>query len=167
MCDFEIDVANLDETALVTPDPVETAERIALAKAVAVSARNPQKLVIGGDTVVVLGDEQFGKPGSHSEAVHMLMTLSSRQHRVISAVALVWPDGRHVFSDTANVTFRALSLEEVNAYVVSGEPMDKAGGYAIQGGAAGFVSRLEGEIDTVIGLPVAMLAAALADLHLP
>ena len=162
--EFKIDVADLDEEALVVADPVETAELLALAKALAVAKRNPQTLVIGGDTVVALGSRQFSKPGSRAEGVEMLMTLSSRQHRVISAAALVWPGGQVVISDIAEVSFRTLSVEEAEAYVATGEPMDKAGGYAIQGGAASFVARLDGEIETVVGMPLSRLGDALAKL---
>lgn len=164
--EFKIDVADLDEEALVVADPVETAERLALAKALAVARRNPATLVIGGDTVVALGGRQFSKPGNARDGVEMLMTLSGKQHRVISAVALVWPGGQHVFSDVAGVTFRALTTLEVEAYVATGEPMDKAGGYAIQGGAASFVVGLEGEIETVIGLPLSKLDSAMKRLNL-
>jgi septum formation protein len=165
--EFKVDVADLDEEALVVADPDETALRVALAKAIAVVGRNPDTLVIAGDTVVALGERQFAKPQTQAEGVEMLMTLSGKTHRVVSAVALIWPGGQHAFSDAASVTFRALSIDEVEAYVATGEPMDKAGGYAIQGGAASFVAGLEGEIETVIGLPVAMLAATLIELRLP
>ena len=164
--EFEIDTADLDEEAFVVPDPVVTAERLALAKALAVSERQPGKLVIGGDTVVELEGRQFAKPVSLDDAVDMLLALSGHAHRVISAVALVWPGGSRVFSETARVRFRVISRAEARAYVETGEPMDKAGGYAIQGGAAPFVTSLEGEMETVIGLPVTRLAAelrALAD----
>ena len=164
--DFKVDFADLDEEAYVVADPVESAERLALAKARAVAGRNPQSLVIGGDTVVALGTVQFSKPLTEVEAVEMLLTLSGSEHCVISAVALVWPGGEHVFSDVAKVRFRSLTCSEVKAYVATGEPMDKAGGYAIQGGAASFVTELDGEIETVIGLPVAKLAAALDELDL-
>ncbi len=155
--EFEIDVANLDEDAFVVPDPVETAERLATAKALAVAARHLDKLVIGGDTVVALGSKQFAKPRSVDESIEMLMALSGREHRVISAVALVWPGGRRVFSEVARVRFRTITLEEAEVYAATGEPMDKAGGYAIQGGAADFVDSLNGELDTVIGLPTKRL----------
>ena len=158
--DFKIDVADLDEEAFLVADPVKTAERLALAKALAVAVRNPQSVVIGGDTVVELGGRQFSKPRNTRDGIEMLMTLSGKQHRVISAVALVWPEGRHVFSDIAKVSFRELSAEEVATYVATGEPMDKAGGYAIQGGASSFVVGLVGEIETVIGLPVSTWPAS-------
>jgi septum formation protein len=160
--DFEIDVPDLDEEALAVADPKETAERLALAKALVVAARRPQALVIGGDTVVALGGRQFGKPSSHAEAAGMLSALSSRQHLVISGVALIWPAGQFVFSDVARVSFRALTQYEIEEYVATGEPMDKAGAYAIQGGAAGFVAGLEGDIETVIGLPLSKLAELLS-----
>ena len=146
-------------------DPVETAELLALAKALAVAKRNPQTLVIGGDTVVALGSRQFSKPRSQTEGVEMLMMLSSQQHRVISAVALVWPGGQAVLSDIAEVSFRALSVEEVEAYVATGEPMDKAGGYAIQGRGAMFVRMISGSYSGIMGLPLFETAEMLRRLH--
>jgi len=94
----------------------------------------------------------------------MLLTLADKQHRVISAIGLVWPEGRTAFSDTARVAFRAIGRDEAEAYADTGEPMDKAGGYAIQGGAAAFVAALDGELETVIGLPVTKLGEALGRL---
>jgi septum formation protein len=149
---------------MVVDDPIETAERLALAKAQSVAERHLECLVIGGDTVVALGSRQFAKPESPADGVAMLRALSGREHRVISAIALVWPGGEKVFFDVAKVTFRDLSDDEIEAYVATGEPMDKAGGYGIQGKAANFVARLEGDIETVIGLPIKKLELALSRL---
>lgn len=161
VADFTVDVANIDEEAHTLADPVATAEQLALKKSLAIFERDQTSLVIGGDTVVALGDAQFAKPTDAVDAIRMLEALSAQAHRVISGVAVVWPGGQKVFSDVATVIFRRLTAAEIEAYVATGEPMDKAGGYAIQGGAARFVERLDGDIDTVIGLPVSRLRAVL------
>ena len=137
---------------------------LALKKAEAIWAL--EATVIGADTIVGLGNESLAKPADAADAVEMLRRLSGRAHRVITGVAIRWPDGQTAFSDTAEVEFRELSDEEIQVYVGTGEPMDKAGAYAIQGGAAGFVANLEGDVDTVIGLPVAQLAWRLQALGL-
>ncbi len=160
--DFEILVSDVDEEALTTSDPWETAEGLALAKAQAVAKLRPDALVIGGDTVVAHQDRQLAKPLDGEEAVAMLLSLSNQTHRVITGVALVWPGGSESWHDTSEVTFRELSRDEVERYVATGEPMDKAGAYAIQGGAAGFVEKLEGSLTNVIGLPLEGLRERLA-----
>ncbi len=163
---FTVVVSDVDEDALTTSDPVATAESLALAKAIAVSKGHPDALVIGGDTVVALGNEQLAKPTDIADAEKMLAKLSNRTHRVISGVALVWPGGQVVFSDTTTVTFRELGPQEITDYVATDEPMDKAGAYAIQGGAAGFVTREEGSRTNVIGLPLEKLQAELEQIDL-
>lgn len=175
---FDVAVSDVDEAAFTVEDPWETADALALAKARAVARLRPEALVIGGDTVVALplfispdanGDAegtygQLAKPLHPEEARSMLRALSGREHLVITGVALVWPDGERVLHDTTRVTFRELTNEEIAAYVATGEPMDKAGAYAIQGGAARFVSRIEGSQSNVVGLPLEALGRALAEL---
>jgi septum formation protein len=159
--DFEVLVSEVDEDALTSSDPWRTAEELSLAKAVAVAQLRPDALVIGGDTVVAIksgeGYEQLAKPLDAADAERMLRRLSGETHVVITGVSLVWSGGRKTFSATSSVMFRELSGDEIRAYVDTGEPMDKAGAYAIQGGAAGFVAHLEGSLTNVIGLPVEML----------
>lgn len=145
-------------------DPRETAERIALAKALVVAERHPASLVIGADTVVALWNgrwEQLAKPRDEEHAAWMLSRLSGRTHTVVTGLATVDRDGRWVSSEETRVTFREVSDEEIRSYVASGEPMDKAGAYAVQGGAAGFVTRVEGSLSNVIGLPIELLKARL------
>lgn len=160
--DFTVDPADLDEDALTQPNPVATAEALALAKARWVATRHPEAVVIGGDTVVALGREsgsrQLTKPRDIEDARAILRTLSGRSHVVITGMALVGRGKEHTFHEISTVTFRPLSDAEIDAYVATGEPMDKAGAYASQGGAAAFIERLEGDLDNVIGLPVARLA---------
>jgi septum formation protein len=161
---FEVIVSDVDEEALTVSDPWETATSLAEAKAGAVARRHPDALVIGADTVVALGNDQLAKPSSKEEAVAMLRQLSGQTHVVITGVATVLNGHLRSFSDTTHVSFRPLCEEEILRYVSSGEPMDKAGAYAIQGGAAGFVSAREGSLTNVIGLPLEALTSHLRSL---
>lgn len=167
--EFQIVVVPVDEEALTLADPWQTAQRLAREKALAVFALNPEALVIAGDTVVALpgvgGYQQLSKPGSKSEAIAMLQALSGHVHVVITGVALRWPGGLIAFTDETKVTFDEICEEDIIAYVETGEPMDKAGAYAIQGGAAKFVTRLEGSRNNVIGLPTEKLSEALRDIR--
>lgn len=161
VAEFEVVVADLDEEALTVADPWETAQRLAEAKARAVLCQRPDALVIGGDTVVALendsGYQQLAKPRDAEDARHMLRALSDRAHVVITGFCLASQEAVLVDSDTTRVRFRDLSDEEIAAYVATGEPMDKAGAYAIQGGAAGFVAATDGSISNVVGLPLEKL----------
>lgn len=175
--EFLVDAADIDEDALTVADPWQTAQRLAREKALAVYERHPDSLVIAGDTVVGLPDRelapgapdtweaatwvQLSKPRDASDAERMLATLAGRTHVVVTGIALRWPRGLHSFAETSWVTFKAMTAEQISAYVVGGEPMDKAGSYGIQGMASGFVSQLEGSLENVIGLPVEPLEEAL------
>jgi septum formation protein len=166
--DFEVVVSQVDEDAATVPDPWQTARSLALLKAKAVAKLRPSALVIGGDTVVALPAEngflQLAKPADHAEAIAMLQTLSGKTHIVITGVAVVLPDGNEIVYDVdARVTFRRLSREEIEAYVATGEPMDKAGAYAVQAGGGTFIDRIEGERNAVIGLPTERLRQILED----
>lgn len=143
--------------------PKELAEQNARLKAAAVARRYPKRLVLGADTVVALGEEIFGKPKSPAEAVAMLTKLSGREHSVFTGVALAC--GEEIASRAAEsrVRFRPLTAAEIADYVAGGEPLDKAGAYAVQGGAKGFVQSIEGDIDNIIGLPMRIVNELLAD----
>lgn len=160
--DHVVDAANVDETPLAGEWPYAYAERLARAKAVAVAARHPLAMVIGADTVVVVGTEILGKPVDAADARRMLERLSDRDHRVLTAVAVA--RGAELQSSVAEtlVSMRRMSAAEIAAYVATGEPMDKAGAYAIQGGAAGFVQRISGDFDNVVGLPLAVVRQLLS-----
>lgn len=160
--EFEIIVSNVDEEALTGEDAWITAEQLAEAKARAVAALRPEALVIGADTVVSRHGDLIGKPVDAADARRTLRYLSGQTHDVITGVSLVSPEGVTTFTDYTQVTFRLLSYEEIDAYIATGEPMDKAGSYAIQGGAAGFVTQRKGSESNVIGLPLEKLRDALA-----
>jgi len=134
--------------------------RLAAAKATRVAAAHPGRAVLGADTTVVVDGDVLGKPADAAEAATMLARLSGRSHLVLTGVCLIDLTGH---ADTAvaatQVEFRPLSAAEIDQYVASGEPMDKAGAYGIQAGARGFIARVEGERDTVMGLPVALIQA--------
>jgi len=137
--------------------------RLALSKARQVRERErASKLpVLGADTAVVLGDEMLGKPADRASALAMLARLEGRSHRVLTAVALVGKHGETLRLARSTVTFRRIDADEIERYWDSGEPVDKAGGYGIQGIAAVFVEKLEGSYSGVMGLPLFETAALL------
>lgn len=154
--------ANVDEAIVPGESPVAHVERLARAKAAVVVARLPWEthaLVLGADTVVAVDDQILGKPQSREDARRMLLLLSDREHRVITALTLdELPSGREtVRHASTRVTFLELSDAEIEDYLDSGEPFDKAGAYAVQGLAACFVSRIEGSYSNVVGLPISLL----------
>ena len=154
------------------PEPSETApvhvERLARAKAIAVASTMPGNVVIGGDTVVTLDGRILGKPSSEGDAEAMLMKLAGRTHSVASGLALALPSGQLQSGySTTDVTFRRFSLDLARSYVATGEPLDKAGAYAIQGMGASLVSEIRGDYYTVVGLPVALLVELLEESGLP
>jgi septum formation protein len=147
--------------------PLHYVERIARTKAQVGWRRMEERLlparpVIGADTEVVLDDEIYGKPDNADAARAMLARLSGRRHDVITAVALKWNNDVDVALSISHVTLRRLTAGEIDRYVATGEPFDKAGGYAVQGRAAAFITRLEGSYSGVMGLPLAETAALLA-----
>ena len=157
---FEVAVADVDESQHPGEDAEAYVRRVAAAKAARVAASHPGRPVLGADTTVVLDGEVLGKPLDAAEAVAMLGRLSGRSHRVLTGVCLIGADGRAETSvASTTVEFRAVTAAERERYVASGEPMDKAGAYAIQGGAGGFVTRINGDYDNVVGLPVALIQA--------
>jgi septum formation protein len=159
--DFEVLAADVDEEALTSTNPWTTAISLAAEKAYAVSVMRPEAMVIGGDTVVAVGTaqgyEQLAKPADEEDAVRMLSTLSGREHLVITGICVRGPALNVGGTETTAVVFEQLSHEQIARYVRSGEPMDKAGAYAIQGGAKAFVDHIVGPEDNVIGLPLGLL----------
>jgi len=153
------------------PEPGESAERFAVRlareKAVQVAARHPGAPVLGADTVVVLGERLLGKPDSPADAARMLKELSGREHRVVTAVALARDAVVEDRCDVTHVWFRPLSSAMIDAYVASGEPLDKAGAYGVQGYGAVLVERIEGDFFSVMGLPVRLVIELLEAAGLP
>jgi septum formation protein len=164
--EFKTESADIDETPEDGETPWETAERLARLKAETVSARCAGSLVIAGDTVVAVpadsGHVQLGKPTDVEDAKKMLRTLSGREHLVITGVTVRSPFMAKTFSVTTKVEFRDLTDQEIADYVQTGEPMDKAGAYAIQGGAKDFVAKCDGSVTNVIGFPVEQIESAVS-----
>jgi septum formation protein len=148
------------------PDESETPEEYAVSmariKTVEVAGRCPDAVVLGADSVVAVDLDILGKPADEADAVRMLGMLSGRTHRVVTGVCVVMP-GREdrMFSVSTDVTMATISPEAARAYVETGEPIDKAGAYAVQGRAACFVTRINGSYTNVVGLPLAEVVAAL------
>ena len=163
--EFDIDPADIDEDALTSSDPVETAERLALLKAQAVLARHPDAVVIGSDTVVALADgTQFSKPADEQDAFEILSTLRGRSHYVITGVAVISVQREQLGHDRTEVVFNHVSDQELRDYIATGEPMDKAGAYGAQGMGSFLVQELRGSFDTVVGLPVELTRRLIAEL---
>jgi len=152
--DFETRPADVDETPFIGEDPVAYASRAAREKANEVAVSHPGRIVLGADTVVEVENEILGKPSSAEDAASMLLRLSGKSHLVHTALSLVTDGATHEVVDSAQVQFLALTDEMIRWYVATGEPMDKAGAYAIQGLGGLLVARVEGSPHTVVGLPV-------------
>lgn len=154
---FEVVVANVDETPLVAEAPEPHVRRLAESKARAVAARCPGAVVLGADTVVVVDGRLLGKPADAAGARAMLLELSGKTHEVVTGVTVVTPSAVRTEVESTRVRFARLTGQEIAWYVASGEPMDKAGAYAIQGLASRFVEAIEGSYSNVVGLPVALV----------
>ncbi len=158
--------ADLDETYMVGEEPKAHAERLARAKAEAIAAAEPESLVIGADTVVVIDGAVLGKPRDAAEALRMLRMLEGRTHSVLTGIAAVWQGTLVSRIVSVDVTFKPLTGEELSSYIATGEPMDKAGAYGIQGYGATIVSRIEGDYFAVMGLSLVALVALINELGL-
>jgi septum formation protein len=150
-----VDPADIDETPGKTELPPHYAARVATQKGVAVALRHPEALVLSGDTVVAAGRRILPKADSEDQARACLALLSGRRHRVFSAITLIDGQGhaRHRLSES-RVTFKRLEASEIDAYIASGEWQGKAGGYAIQGRAAGLIRTIQGSHSAIMGLPL-------------
>jgi septum formation protein len=178
---FTVQPADINETPLAGESPRDCAERLAREKALAVFKNRPGEYVLGADTIVVVDDTILGKPRDAEDAARMLRLLSGRTHAVTTGVCLVGkklsqrpvvsnaedPSSQNreltTASETTLVTMCALSDDEIGDYVATGEPMDKAGAYAIQGIASRWIPRIEGDYSNVVGLPVARVYAMLRE----
>jgi septum formation protein len=155
--EFEAFPTDIPEDPLPGEAARACAERLAREKALAIARVRPGELVLGADTVVVLEGEMLAKPLDGHDATRMLRNLSGHTHEVTTGVCLVYGDSADVRSETTRVTMIEISDDEIAAYVASGEPMDKAGAYAIQGRASRWIPRIEGDYANVVGLPVALV----------
>ncbi|HZW79073.1 MAG TPA: Maf family protein [Candidatus Deferrimicrobiaceae bacterium] len=156
---FAVQPADINETPLPGEKPRDCAERLAREKALTISRQRPQDYVLGADTIVVIDENILGKPRDAADATRMLRLLSGRTHEVITGVCLVSPtagDGEQA-SETTRVTMCEIHDGEIRDYIATGEPMDKAGAYAIQGIASRWIPRIEGDYSNVVGLPVALV----------
>ncbi len=165
---FEVRPAGIPEVEQPGETPVAFAERLARSKALTVAEQigaSPPRLVLGADTIVVLNDAVLGKPRDSDHALELLERLTGREHSVVTAVALVASDTLRIRQTavTSRVEMRAVERDELIAYVATGEPLDKAGGYAVQGGARSFVTRIHGSETNVIGLPLDETVALLGE----
>jgi septum formation protein len=162
-----IDAADVDETPLANESAEGMARRLAREKATLVAARHPGRWVLGADTVVVLDGDMLGKPGSPAEAESMLGRLAGREHQVVTAVALARDGTVREACDVTRVRFRSIEPELIRAYVATGEPLDKAGAYGVQGAGAALVERIEGDFFGVMGLPLRLVVDLLAAAGVP
>ena len=157
---FTIRVADIDETMDPNLAPAEEVGRVSRMKALAVP-RESEDVVIAADTIVVCNHRVLGKPHSPEEAVETLRLLSGRDHQVMTGVTVARGNAVETFTEITDLHFRELTEKEILAYVATGEPMDKAGSYGIQGGAALFCSHMVGDYYNVMGLPVCRLGETL------
>ena len=163
---FVVRAADIDETMDPGKAPFDEVARVSRLKAEAV-ARKPEDVVIAADTIVVCGGEVLGKPRNEADAFRILSLLSGRHHEVMTGMTVVCGDKVITHTEVTKIHFRELHPEEIRAYIASGEPMDKAGAYGIQGGAALFADEMVGDYYNVMGLPVCRLAVILRSLGLP
>lgn len=165
--EFQVIPSQIDEELEGELPIREAIAQLAYRKALEIAQAHPEAdLVIGADTAVILCDEILGKPENRLDAFLMLGKLSNRAHQVITGFAVIDPKGdrKVVDSEVTQVTFRPLSHQEIEGYVATGEPLDKAGSYAIQGRGGIFVERIEGDYSNVVGLPIARIDQALRQL---
>ena len=160
---FTVRVADIDETMNPHNNPEAEVARVSALKAAAIE-RSQEDLVIAADTIVVCDGQVLGKPRDEADANRMLHMLSGRDHQVMTGMTVLLGHRRVTHTEITHIHFRALSDSEIRAYIRTGEPMDKAGAYGIQGGAALFAQRIEGDYFNVVGLPVCRLGQILRQL---
>ena len=160
---FTVRVADIDETMDASKAPAEEVARVSRTKAMAIP-HEEDDIVIAADTIVVLGNQVLGKPKDASHAQAMLRALSGRDHQVMTGVTVLKGDTCLTHTEITDIHFRDLSDSEIRGYVASGEPMDKAGAYGIQGGAALFADGMRGDYYNVMGLPVCRLFLMLKEI---
>jgi len=176
---FTVHAADIPEIAMPGEPPQDFAERLAREKALAVFQKQPESFVLGADTIVVVDNAILGKPRDAEDAVRMLRLLSGRQHQVITGVCLLGsgmsdvsspfpvPGFMDVRSEITRVFVEQIEETEIRDYVATGEPIDKAGAYAIQGIASRWISKIEGNYANVVGLPIALVYEMLGEHSVP
>ena len=160
---FAVRAADIDETMDPGKDPQEQVAEVSRRKAMA-TPRNPEDVVIAADTIVVCDGQILGKPKDSQDACRMLRLLSGRDHQVMTGLTVLHGQDCRVCTEITHLHFRELSQKEIEKYVASGEPMDKAGAYGIQGGGALFAEKMVGDYYNVMGLPVCKLYLTLREL---
>ena len=160
---FCVKVADIDETMDPEKAPFDEVARVSRKKAMAIP-READDVVIAADTIVVCQGRVLGKPHSEAEAAEMLQLLSGRDHQVMTGCSILRGDRCETFTEVTDLHFRPLRRSEIARYIASGEPMDKAGSYGIQGGAALFCEKMSGDYYNVMGLPVCRLGQVLRNM---
>lgn len=160
---FTVRAADIDETMNPAGNPFDEVARLSREKALAVP-RGEDDVVIAADTIVVCNGRVLGKPKNEAQAAEMLTMLSGQAHQVMTGCTLLRGNRQQTFTEVTDLHFRSLSQGEIRRYVATGEPMDKAGAYGIQGGAALFCTRMEGDYYNVMGLPVCRLWQSLREI---
>ena len=157
---FTVQVTDIDETMDQTKSPADEVARVSRLKAEAIP-RNPEDVVVAADTIVVCAGKTLGKPADEKDAFRMLKLLSGKDHQVMTGLTVLRGDTAIVHTEITDIHFRELTDAEILAYIRTGEPMDKAGSYGIQGGAALFAEKIVGDYYNVMGLPVCRLGQIL------
>jgi len=157
--EFEIDPSNYEEDMTLDMEPRKLAEYLSLGKTKDVAQRHKDSIIISADTIIAVDNEVFGKPKTPEKAKYMLQKLSGRAHSVITGFTIINTEINKQISKSVEtkVYFKNISEEEMDAYIATGEPLDKGGGYAIQGMAALFVEKIEGDYFNIVGLPIIAL----------
>ena len=160
---FTVQVADIDETMDIARLPYDEVSRVSRLKAEAI-ARTPEDVVVAADTIVVCDGKVLGKPADETDAFRMLRMLSGKDHQVMTGLTVLKGDTATVCTEVTDIHFRELSDDEILSYIRTGECMDKAGSYGIQGGAALFAEKIVGDYFNVVGLPVCRLGQILKEI---
>jgi len=160
---FEIQESNYKEDMSLEMPPAELVEHLSFNKAKAVADKNKDAIIIAADTIVVFNNKPLGKPKTEKEAKEMLMMLSGKENQIITAVTIIENNRSVSFHETVKVFMEEMSLESIDKYILTGEPMDKAGAYALQEIGAIFIKKIDGDFYTAMGLPLKRLIYELKD----